>query len=103
MSPIVAPVVVAAVVGSKAAVKIVNRVMDDRAGSREAAVKMLDGVVEERAAARQADTRQAQLGHERRVRELEQRLDRTVRAMPPAARREFERAQARTMEHEHTR
>ena len=99
MSP-VAPVVVAAV-AARAAVKVVDRVVNDRAASREAAAQMLDRVAAEREAARQADTRQAQLGHERQARELEQRLERTVRALPPAARREFEQARAR--EHEHTR
>lgn len=84
MSPV--PVAaVAAVVGAKGALKI------------------LDHVLHERRAAREAETARAQLGHERSARELEQRLERTVRAMPAAARREFEQARAKTMEHEHTR
>ena len=64
---------------------------------------MLDKVIAERQAARDAVSRQGQLGHERAAREMEQRLERTVRAMPAAARREFEQARARTMEHEHAR
>ena len=102
MSPIVAPVAAAAI-GAKAAIKIVNRVVDDRAASRETALQMLDKVLAERQAARDAVSRQGQLGHERSARELEQRLERTVRAMPAAARREFEQARTRTMGHEHAR
>ena len=81
MSP--APVVaVAAIVGTKGALKI------------------LEHVLVERAAGRAAQTRQAQLDNERRTHELEQRLDRVVRTLPPSARREYERGR-QTMERDH--
>ena len=57
-------------------------------------------MLQEKAAAREAQTRQAQLDNERRTRELEQRLDRVVRTLPPSARREFER-ERQTMEWDH--
>ena len=57
-------------------------------------------MLQEKAAAREAQTRQAQLDNERRTRELEQRLDRVVRTLPPSARREFER-ERQTMERDH--
>ena len=82
MSPIVSPGALATVVGSRAAIKILEHVLQDRA------------------AARQADTRQAQLDHERRVRELEEKLDGVVRTLTPRARREYER-ERQLMERDH--
>lgn len=60
------------------------------AGTR-AALRIVDHVCKERTAAREANDRRDQLGHERQVRSLEQQLDRAVRRMPPGERREFER------------
>lgn len=53
-------------------------------------MKIVDRLMEERVAARGAETARTQLKHE--VRELdERRLERAVRALPPAARRAMER------------
>ena len=66
----------------------------------EGALDLAGGAREARALAREAETPRAQLGHERQARDLERRMEKTVRALPPSVRREFERAQ-QALERDH--
>ena len=67
--------------------------MADDSNHLEAARWLRRRAAEERTAADEAKRPGLQRGHEREARELERELDRTVRRMSPAARREFEREQ----------
>ena len=67
--------------------------MADDSNHLEAARWLRHRAAEERTAAAEAKRPGLQRGHEREAQELERELDRTVRRMSPAARREFEREQ----------
>lgn len=60
----------------------------------EAAQWLKQRASEERTAAAEANRPRVQLAHERQAQELDRELDKTLRRMSPAARREFERDQS---------
>ena len=89
--PIDGGTVVAAAVGAGLASRYMARRDESQSHHIKAAQWLQSRAAEERGAAAETNRPRVQLAHERQAQELDRELDKTLRRMSPATRREFER------------